>query len=519
MLSKLSQAMQNRPLPVTALALVAATCFSLGLGLASGLHWTQAPVAAALTAPTPVAPTVAATPVALSPATPGSFAELAAKLSPTVVNVKVVKVEKVGNFPSFSQEGMPEGPFKDFFDKFFQDLPHGTPNMPGNPQGPRVHGAGSGVIISKDGYVLTNNHVIEGAKEVTVTLADHQEYKARIVGRDPKTDLAVLKIEAPESLPAAALGDSDNLRVGDGVMAIGNPFGLNNTVTSGIVSAKGRVIGAGPYDNFIQTDASINPGNSGGPLFNMNGEVVGINTAIIAQGQGIGFAIPVNTVKPLIPQLETKGEVTRGYLGVGIQTITPNLMKAMNLKGRKGALVADVTANGPAAQAGIQQGDVIVAYNGKEVGDSHDLPALVAATPIGQEAKVTVLRNSDKLDLPVKVGQLPGERADNADVPEGAVQPAKEKWGLALRDLNPEMAGQLHLRADKGAVVAGIKPGSRAEEAGMQRGDLILEVNRQPVASVKDALDKINGAPDKDHLLLLVQRGHNKLFVPLENVG
>ena len=511
MLSNLKQSWQNRRIKVATLALVAATCFSLGFGVSTGFNWTRPSLAIT----PPAAPTVAPTPVGLSPSTPGSFSELAARLSPTVVNVKVVKVEKVGNFPSFPQQEMPEGPFKDFFEKFFQEMP----NMPRNPQGPRVQGAGSGVIISTDGYVLTNNHVIEGAKEVTVTLADHQECKAKIVGRDPKTDLAVLKIEAHESFPAASLGDSDNIRVGDGVMAIGNPFGLNNTVTTGIVSAKGRVIGAGPYDNFIQTDASINPGNSGGPLFNMNGEVVGINTAIIAQGQGIGFAIPVNTVKPLIPQLETKGEVTRGYLGVSIQTITPNLEKAMKLQGQKGALVADLTANGPADKAGLQLGDVIVAYNGKEVGDSHDLPAMVAGTPIGQEAKVTVMRNGARLEIPVKVGQLPGERAENADLPEGTAQPAKSKWGLSLRDLSPEMASQLHLGSDKGVVVAGVKPGSQAEEAGMQKGDVILEVNRQPISTVKDALDKINGAQNKDNLLLLVQRGNNKLFVPLENVG
>ena len=519
MLSKLKQTWRSKHFTATTLAFIAAACFSLGLGVSTGLYWTNSPAAAILPATAPVTPTVAPTPVALSQSTPGSFSELAARLSPTVVNVKVVKVEKVASFPSFPQEEMPEGPFKEFFDKFFHDMPNGMPILPQNPRMPRIQGAGSGVIISKDGYVLTNNHVVEGAKEITITLADHKEYKARIVGRDPKTDLAVLKIEAHESFPAAALGDSDNIKVGDWVVAIGNPFGLNNTVTSGIVSAKGRVIGAGPYDNFIQTDASINPGNSGGPLFNMNGEVVGINTAIIAQGQGIGFAIPVNTVKPLIPQLETKGEVTRGYLGVSIQTITPALVKAMKLQDIKGALVADLNADGPADKAGIKRGDVIVAYNGKEVADSHDLPALVAATPIGQQATVTVLRNGEKLQLAVKVGQLPGEQADNGNPPEGAVQPTKAKWGLELRDLNPQTADQLHLKSDKGVIVAGVKPGSEAEEAGLQKGDVILEMNRQPIGSVKDALEKIDGSQDKDHLLLLVQRGTSKLFVPLENVG
>ena len=267
-------------------------------------------------------------------------------------------------------------------------------------------GMGSGVIISKDGYVLTNNHVVDGAKEVTITLADQKEYKGRIVGTDPQTDIAVVKIDAHESFPAATLGNSDDLKVGDWVVAIGNPFGLDRTVTAGIVSAKGRVIGAGPYDNFIQTDASINPGNSGGPLLNLQGEVVGINTAIVAQGQGIGFAIPVNTVKPMIPELETKGKVTRGFLGVNIQAITPALAKSLSLPDQKGALVADVNPDTPAARAGIQRGDVIVAFNGKEVPDSQSLPAMVAAIPVDQEATVTVKRQGQTLQLPVKIAAI-----------------------------------------------------------------------------------------------------------------
>ena len=511
MLRKLTQSWRNRRLTATTLTIIAAACFALGLGLSSGFHLIT-PSSAAETLP--AAPQAAVSPSPAGPSYPGSFSALAASLSPIVVNVKVVKVEKVGNFP---QGEMPDG-FKDFFNHFFQDMP----NMPQNQQQmPRIQGAGSGVIISKDGYVLTNNHVISGAKEVTVTLADHQEYKARIVGRDPKTDLAVLKIEGKGTFPAATLGNSDNLQVGDWVIAIGNPFGLNNTVTSGIVSAKGRVIGAGPYDNFIQTDASINPGNSGGPLFNMNGEVVGINTAIISQGQGIGFAIPVNTVKPLVPQLETKGSVTRGYLGVTIQTITPALAKALKLQDKKGALVADITPNSPAAKAGVQRGDVIVAYNGKEIADNHDLPALVAGTPVGEQSTVTILRNGQKMQLSVKVAELPDEQtAANATTPEGSVQPAQGKWGLKLQDLNPQLANQLNLESEKGVAVVGVKPGSGAFEAGLQKGDIILEVNQQPVTSVHEAIKKMDGSQDKDHLLLLVQRGHGKLFVPLEsNVG
>ncbi|MDD2901136.1 MAG: DegQ family serine endoprotease [Syntrophales bacterium] len=478
---------------------LAISCLVIGLLVSSGINWTR-PLAAQTLTPKPQ--------VAVAPpgARPDSLAALAKKLSPSVVNIKVVKMEKA----AFDQPEMefPDGQFGDLFKKFFKEMPR----MPKNY---RSQGAGSGVVISKDGYVLTNNHVVAGAKEVTVTLADQKEYKAKVVGCDAKTDLAVLKIKSSQSFPAASLGDSDQLQVGDWVVAIGNPFGLNNTVTCGIVSAKGRVIGAGPYDDFIQTDASINPGNSGGALLNMKGELVGINTAIIAQGQGIGFAIPVNTAKPLVPQLISKGAVTRGYLGVNIQSITPELAKAMNLKDSQGALVADVVAGGPADQAGIKRGDVIIAFNGKAVKDSHHLPPMVAATPVNQQAAVTLLRNGKEQKISLKVGQLPGEKTASAQ----SVHPASGKWGLQLRDVTPPMAQRLHLQKEQGVVVAGIEPGSRADDAGIQRGDLILEVNRQPVSSVKDVLKNIDRSKDKDHLLLLVQRQDGKFFVPLKQQG
>jgi serine protease Do len=493
------QIMDTGYFKVITLTTVAISCLAIGLMVSSSLNWTSPSAAQNLINP-PQAAT--ATPASR----PASFSGLAEKLSPSVVNIKVVKVEKAG----FNQPQMeiPDGPMGDLFRRFFQEMPQ-------VPENRRTQGAGSGVIISKDGYILTNNHVVEGAKEVTVTLANQQECKARVVGRDPKTDLAVLKVESKESFPAVAMGDSDQLKVGDWVVAIGNPFGLNNTVTSGIVSAKGRVIGAGPYDDFIQTDASINPGNSGGALINMKGELVGINTAIIPNGRGIGFAIPVNTAKPLVPQLISTGEVTRGYLGVNIQSITPELAKALKLRDRKGALVADVFSGGPADKGGIKRGDVIIAYNGKVVEDSHHLPALVAATPVTQEATVTILRNGQEQKLSMKVGQLPGDKT----VSEKPVHPAAGKWGLQLGDINPQIAQRFHLKEEKGVVVAGIDPGSRAAEAGLQRGDLILEVNRQPVGSVKDVLENIERSKDKDHLLLLVQRDSSKFFVPLEAQG
>jgi serine protease Do len=497
--SRWKQLMDKGYFKVMTLTAVAISCLALGLVVSSSLDLTR-PAAAQNQSATP--------PGAVAPpaSRPGSFAALAAKLSPSVVNIKVVKIEKAGlNRPEME---IPDGPAGDLFKRFFQEMPQG-------PETRRTMGAGSGVVISKDGYILTNNHVVEGAKEVTVTFANQQEYKASVVGRDPKTDLAVLKVKAKESLPAVTMGDSDQLNVGDWVVAIGNPFGLNNTVTAGIVSAKGRVIGAGPYDDFIQTDASINPGNSGGPLINLQGELVGINTAIIPNGKGIGFAIPVNTAKPLVPQLISTGSVARGYLGVNIQSITPELAKALKLRDRKGALVAEVIPGGPAEHGGIKRGDVIITYNGKEVEDSHHLPALVAATPVNQEATVTVLRNGQEQKLTMRVAQLPGEKT----VSEKALHPAAGKWGLELRDVTPQIAQRYHLQEGKGAIVAGIEPGSRAAEAGLQPGDLILEVNRHPVASAQDVLENINRSQDKNQVLLLVQRNNGKFFVPLEQQG
>jgi serine protease Do len=468
-----------------------------GLLMAAGLNWTSPSVAGDVSNQAPSS-------TLSTPVMPSSFAELAKNLSPTVVNVKVTKIEKTafGGFP------FPEGDRGDFFERFFRDMPR-------MPENRRMQGAGSGVIISPDGYIVTNNHVVEGANEVTVTLSDKKEYKAQVIGLDPKTDLAVLKIDVNKPLPAAALGDSEKLKVGDWVLAIGNPFGLNHTVTSGIVSAKGRIIGAGPYDDFIQTDASINPGNSGGPLFNMSGEVVGINTAIIAQGQGIGFAIPVNTAKPLIPQLVADGEVTRGYLGVNIQSITPELAKALGVEGREGALVADVNPGSPAEKGGLQRGDIIIAYGGKSVKNHHALPSMVAATPVGERVTVTVLRDGKEHKLSVKVGKLPTETA----MREKTDMPAKGHWGLQLHDLTPQIGQQLGLHADQGVVVVGVEPGSPAHEAGIRQGDVIVEVNRQAVNSVDEVRETIDKSKEKDQLLLLVQRQGGKFYVPLELQG
>jgi serine protease Do len=435
-------------------------------------------------------------------AIPGSFADLIQQLTPTVVNIKVARVANAGDSP-WSQ--MPEGPFGEFFQRF-------APHMPRSPEPFQQQGTGSGVIISADGYIVTNHHVVDDAEAVTVTLADQRELQAQVVGRDAKTDLAVLQVEAKERLPVAPLGVSEALQVGDWVIAIGNPFGLTHTVTAGIVSAKDRVLGAGPYDDFIQTDASINPGNSGGPLFNTRGEMVGINTAIVPQGQGIGFAIAVNTAKPLIPQLVSKGEVTRGYLGVNVQSITPALAQALTLKDRKGALVADVMSGTPAERAGLKRGDVIVALNGKDVDSSRDLPAMVAGTPVGEEVTLTVVRQGKQQELPVTVGKLPATEV-RAESPS---QTRQGQWGLQLQDITPQRAERRGLKADHGALVVGVQPGSPAAEAGLRTGDVILEVNRQAVESVQDVREALASAADKDSVLLLVQRGEGSLFVPLE---
>ncbi len=431
-----------------------------------------------------------------------SFANLAEALGPSVVNIRVTKVQKTDG-PDMSD--LQNSPFGDMFKGFFGDMPQ-------TPKEYKSSGAGSGVIINANGTILTNNHVVEGTTEIIVTLSDKQEYKARVLGRDPKTDLAVIKIDSKGSLKAALLGDSDAARVGEWVLAIGNPFGLSNTVTSGIVSAKGRVIGAGPYDDFIQTDAPINPGNSGGPLFNMKGEVIGINTAIIPNGQGIGFAIPISTAKALLPELATKGSVTRGYVGVNIQNITEELAKSLNLKTDKGALVSEVVEGSPADKAGVKRGDVITVFNGKEIKDSHELASTVAATPLDKEVPIRVVRDGKEITLSVKVGRLDSREPGNTPA-EGASQ---GKWGLQLQALTPELARQLGAKSGQGVVVAGVQPGSPADNASVQRGDVILEVNRQPVKDITDMKEKIEKSHTKDSLLLLIQRGGSNLYLVLK---
>jgi serine protease Do len=369
------------------------------------------------------------------------------------------------------------------------------------PQEFKRQGSGSGFVIREDGVIVTNNHVVEDAKDITVTFADGRELSAKVLGHDAKTDLAVIKVEA-DGLPVARLGNSEEVSVGDWVVAIGNPFGLDNTVTAGIVSAKGRAIGAGPYDDFIQTDAPINPGNSGGPLLDEQGNVIGINTAIFSQNGGsvgIGFAIPINLAKRLVPQLE-KGHVTRGWLGVTIQKITPDLAESLGLENTHGALVAQVAAKSPAAQAGIEAGDVITTFNGKPLKDQSSLPTLVADTPVGDTVPVEVVRHGKTQTLEVTVKKL-----EEDEVAVDTSAPSKGQWGLALRELTPQQRSQRDLGNDEGVLVADVEPDSPAAEAGIKPGDILVEVNRTPVASVTDARAAVNATAKGKPLLLLVR--------------
>jgi serine protease Do len=393
-------------------------------------------------------------------------------------------------------------PFEEFFERFFGGE---------NPQREfRRRSLGSGFIINREGYIVTNNHVVENASDIKVSLSDKEEYDAKVIGRDPRTDVALIKIEAKKDLPTVSLGDSSKLRVGEWVMAIGNPFGLGHTVTTGIVSAKGRIIGAGPYDDFIQTDASINPGNSGGPLFNVNGEVVGINTAIVATGQGIGFAIPVNVAKDLLIPLRERGRVVRGWLGVQVQAITPELAKSFGLERERGALVADVMPDTPAEKAGIERGDIIVEFNGRKIEEMNDLPRLVASTPPNAEVPVKLLRKGQEKMVQAKVAELKEERVAAGG---GTLE---ESLGMTVQELTPEIARSLRVTETKGLVVTNVDEGSPADEAGIRQGDVIVEVNQRKVESLRDYRAALGRVGSADSLLLLVRRGGNVLYIALK---
>ena len=471
-----------------------------------------------------------------------SFAPLVKRVMASVVNVSVVQDVKSGaafggpgdqggpgdspdgpegpegpggpgagpNGPEGPGDQGPGGPFGqqqnpfDQFRRFFGQIPHEY----------KQHGLGSGVIVSPDGYILTNNHVAGHADEIHVRLLDKREFTAKVVGKDPKTDLALIKIDTKQPLPVAPLGDSNSAEVGDWVVAIGSPFGFNSTVTAGIISAKGRALG-GNYDDFIQTDASINPGNSGGPLFNAKGQVIGINTAIYSStgsNAGIGFAIPIDIAKQVMEQLKDHGKVVRGWLGVEIQEVTPDLAQSFNLPTPEGALVANVEKEGPALKSGILRGDIIVKFNGLPVQDEHQLPELVAQTPIGDTVPVEVIRNGKHLTIPVKVAELKEEQLASAKSEEPG-----SNWGLQVQSITPEVANQLSLNNTKGVVVRGVQPDSPAADAGIQQGDVVLEVNHGKVNTVDDFLSAAKQAKkDKNSALLLVQRGNATMYTVIK---
>lgn len=428
-----------------------------------------------------------------------SLADLVDELKKTVVNIQVVKKISTGPIPFFKSPFGERDPFREFFERFFGDQ---------LPKEFEQKGLGSGVIISRDGYILTNNHVVEGADEIIVKLSEKEQYKGKVVGSDPTTDLALLKVEAEKDLPAAVLGDSDKLRVGEWVIAIGNPFGLEHTVTAGIVSAKGRVIGSGPYDDFIQTDASINPGNSGGPLFNLQGEVVGINTAIVASGQGIGFAIPINMAKDELVQLKEKGRVTRGWLGVQIQPWEPGMAEKFGLKEERGALVGAVIPGEPADRAGIQKGDVILEVEGHRIKDTKDLLNTVARLEPGRKVKVVVWRDGREKVITVELGERPAEGEVSMETPPGK----EDRIGLAVQDVTPEIADRLGLDKPEGVLISNVKQGSPAAKAGLQKGDVIHEIEHQPVKSVRD-YRRVLSRTEKDSLLMWIQRGKSRKYI------
>ncbi len=434
---------------------------------------------------------------------PRSFADIAAKVSPAVVNISTTTTVRVPGSPFRHFFGPGErDPFGDFFHRFFGDIPD---------REMKQQSLGSGFIIDREGYIITNNHVVAGADEIKVKLADGREFKAKVIGRDQKTDLALIKISSLfKDLPVLTLGDSDKIRVGDWVIAVGNPFGLEHTVTQGIISATGRVIGSGPYDNFLQTDAPINPGNSGGPLVNLKGEVIGINTAIIASGQGIGFAIPGNMAKSVISQIREKGKVVRGWIGVSVQTITTEMAQAFGLKEAKGALVAEVVSGGPAEEAGIKRGDVIISFNERTINKMSDLPLTVAETPVGKTVEIKVIRDKKEQSLNITIAEMPAEKKVSSlmNAPEGAL-------GITVNNITPGLRDEFKLKERSGVVITDVAQDSPAADAGLQAGDVIKEVNRVPVKNIQEYNSAMKKSGENKPVLFLIRRDSQTFYVTI----
>jgi serine protease Do len=429
-----------------------------------------------------------------------SLSGLVKATKPCVVNISTTTVVR-----GLDVRGKLDNGLRDFFgdeliEKYFGDLPTREYTQ---------KSLGSGFLIDREGYILTNNHVVEKASSIKVKLSDGKEYDAKVVGKDGKTDIALIRINARSGLPVAIMGDSDKLEVGDWVVAIGNPYGLDHTVTMGIVSAKGRVIGQGPYDDFIQTDASINPGNSGGPLFNLKGEVVGISSAIFSGGQGIGFAIPIKIAKTLLPQLKSKGKIVRGWLGVVVQKVTPELAHSFGLKGSEGALVSDVTDGSPAVKADIRRGDVILSFDGKKIKEMDQLPRTVAETEVGKKVIVGIVRDGKHLDIPAVVAEI----ADEAREVQPRKGPEIEKnLGIVVQNITPDIARHLGVKDRKGVIVTDIQPGSPAEDGDLRPGDIIKEINKKPISSVGDFREILKTVRSRDGIVMLVKRDNMSFY-------
>ena len=425
---------------------------------------------------------------------------LSKEAKPAVVNISVKLNAESATGPQ-ERGRSDERSFEDFFKRYFDEAPRRP-----------TRAAGSGFILNTNGFIVTNNHVVENAADIQVKLGDGRELPAKVVGRDAKTDLALLKVEAT-GLPVIPLGDSTALQVGEPVMAIGNPFGLEQTVTTGIVSATGRVIGSGPYDNFIQTDASINPGNSGGPLINARGEVIGINTAIFSRGGGsvgIGFAVPSSLAKTVITQLVDRGKVERGWLGVAIQPLTQDLAKSFKRGDTTGALVSEVKEGSPADKAGMKTGDVIVELDGKKVTKATDLPSLVAEMPVGKSVPIVVVRDGREVRLNAQIARLEDESPTKV-----AKTKDKGQLGLSVQPLTPPVARELGLKVKEGVLVRDVIEGGRAAEAGIRAGDVIVEVNREPVRTVEDLKARVDKLGKSEPVVMLVNRDGETMYVAI----
>ncbi len=473
----------------------------------------------------PVLPALA--PPALARPAPDSFADLAEKLLPAVVNISSSQLVTAHSGQGPDVPVFPPGsPFEQFFKDFMErNRPHGGDQTPAQPR--RAQSLGSGFIIDASGIVVTNNHVIDGADEITVILHDNTSLKATLIGRDERSDLAVLQVHADHPLPAVNFGDSDKERVGDWVLAIGNPFGLGGSVTAGIVSARGRNIEQGPYDNFIQTDAPINKGNSGGPLFNMDGDVIGINTAIYSPSGGsigIGFSIPSNMAKTVVQQLRSFGHARRGWLGVRIQQVTPDIAESLGLKDPSGAMVAGVNGDGPADKAKVQNGDIILKFNDQDVKEMRNLPRIVAETDIGKEVPIVVWRAGKEVTLTVTVGEMPEDDTTKVATAAPPDKPAPAKplelsgLGLKLAPITPDSRDKYQLGQDqKGVVITDVMPGTPAADKGLKPGDVIVEVQQEEVTSpadVQERVDRVRKSSRKS-VLMLVQTSDGLHWVPL----